>query len=120
MHEMGIALEIHRCCRESARQHGPGRITKVRLKVGELAAVEPDLIEFAWQAVIIDGPDMGAVLEIVWCPATQFCTECGELKKRSEGSWLRLCPDCGHPLIVEGGDELDILDLEFMTDEEDM
>jgi hydrogenase nickel incorporation protein HypA/HybF len=120
MHEMGIAMEIHRCCREAAREHGLGRIAKVRLKVGDLAAVEPDLIKFAWRAVIHDGPDMGAELEIVWIPATQFCSECNELKNRSEGSWLRLCPDCGLPLIVEGGDELDILDFEYITDDENL
>jgi Zn finger protein HypA/HybF involved in hydrogenase expression len=116
---MGIAIEIHRCCREAVREHGEGRIERVRLAVGELAAVEPDLLDFAWQAVIADGPDAGAELEVVWCPARQHCPQCDDSKERAEGSWLRLCPDCGQPLSVEGGDELDVLQVTFVTDDEE-
>ena len=116
---MWIAVEIYRHCEEAVREHRPGRIETVQLAVGELSAVEPDLIEFAWEAVTADGPDAGSRLEITWCPALQHCPQCGEDKDRSEGSWLRLCPDCGSPLQVSGGDELDILRLTFVTDEND-
>jgi len=101
------------------RAHGAGRIERVRLAVGGLAAVEPDLIKFAWQAVTTDSPDAGAEMEILWCPAVQHCPSCDQRKDRSEGSWLRLCPDCGQPLVVEGGDELDVVDITYVTDEED-
>ena len=118
MHEMGIALEVHRVCREAVAQHGGGRLRTVRLAIGELTAVEPDLIAFAWQAVTMNGPDSGSTLDITWCPAVQHCAACGEDKPRSEGSWLRLCPDCGAPLQVLGGNELDVLDLVLETDED--
>ncbi len=119
MHEMGIAVEIYRICREAVAGHGCGRIEKVRLAVGELAAVEPDLICFAWQAVTAGGPDQGASLDVVWCPARQYCHQCGAAKTRAEGSWLRLCPDCAQPLEVAGGDELDVLEVTFETLETD-
>ena len=118
MHEMGIAIEIHRCCREAVSDQGPGRIERVRLAIGELSAVEPDLIDFAWQALTTGTPDAGSTLDILWCPAQQNCDACGEAKDRSEGSWLRICPDCGNPLTVEGGDELDVLEVTFLTDED--
>jgi hydrogenase nickel incorporation protein HypA/HybF len=117
MHEMGIALEIHRVCREAVEQHGGGRLRTVRLAIGELSAVEPDLIAFAWQAVTANGPDAGSTLDIAWCPATQHCAGCGQDKPRSEGSWLRLCPDCGQPLQVTGGSQLDVLEV-VLEDEE--
>jgi hydrogenase nickel incorporation protein HypA/HybF len=110
---MGIALEVYRTCRETMTEHGGGRLKSVRLVVGELSAVEPELLAYAWEAVVVDGPDAGAELAIEWRPAIQRCTNCGEAKQRSEGSWMRLCPDCGLPLDVAGGDELDILDLSF-------
>jgi hydrogenase nickel incorporation protein HypA/HybF len=113
MHEMGIAIEIYRTCRETVDANGGGRLDRVRLAVGELSAVEPDLLGFAWEAVVAETPDEGAELEIQWCRANQQCSSCNEAKERSEGSWLRLCPDCGMPLQVEGGDELDVLDLSF-------
>jgi hypothetical protein len=30
---------------------------------------------------------------------------------------MRICPDCGMPLEVSGGDELDVLDLSFEATE---
>ena len=119
MHELGIVLEIHRSCRETVREHGGGRLQRVRIAVGELAAVEPDLLKFGWEAVVADSPEAGAELVIEWCKAVQSCASCGCAKERSDGSWLRLCPDCGTPLRVDGGDELDILEITFETDDDD-
>jgi Zn finger protein HypA/HybF involved in hydrogenase expression len=114
---MGIALEVYRTCRETIEEHGGGRLQGVRLAVGELSAVEPSLLVSAWEAVVIDSPDAGAELEIRWCPAQQFCSNCNQAKDRSEGSWMRVCPDCGFPVQVSGGGELDVLDLTFEGDE---
>jgi hydrogenase nickel insertion protein HypA len=119
VHEMGIALEVYRTCRETVEAHGGGRLERVRLAVGELSAVEPELLVYAWEAVVVETPDAGSELEVEWHRANQFCSVCDESKERSEGSWLRLCPDCGMPLQVEGGDELDILDLSFESDQPD-
>ena len=117
VHEMGIAIEVYRTCRETIEAHGGGRLQGVRLAVGELSAVEPSLLVSAWEAVVFDSPDAGAELEIRWCPAQQFCSNCNQLKERSEGSWMRVCPDCGFPVQVSGGSELDVLDLTFEGDE---
>jgi len=116
---MGIAIEVYRACRETIEQHGGGVLKGARLAVGELSAVEPELLVYAWEAVVFDTSDAGAELEVVWCPADQRCTNCGEVKERAEGSWMRLCPDCGLPLQVTGGDELDVLDLSFETEDPD-
>ncbi len=111
MHELGIASSIHRTCLEVLA--GRGRLERVRVAVGELSAVEPDLLRFAWQAVTEGGPDEGAELEIDWCPARQLCADCGKIDGRVPGTWLRLCPRCDQPLRVEGGDELKVVDLSF-------
>lgn len=116
---MGIALEIHRVCREAVRNHGAGRIESVRVAVGELTAIEPELLRFAWEAVVAGGPHAGSELEVVWCRATQRCSRCGDVEGRTAGSWLRICPGCGMPLEVSGGDELDVLELKFTPDDED-
>jgi len=115
---MSLALEVYRVCRETADAHGGGRLERALLAVGELSAVEPDLIRFAWEAVLADTDDVGASLEIDWRRAHQHCPWCQEPKERIEGGWLRLCPDCGRPLDVSGGDELDILELSFTTNDD--
>jgi hydrogenase nickel incorporation protein HypA/HybF len=113
VHELSVAMELYRACRREVDGRGGGRLAIVRIAVGELSAVEPDLLRFAWDAVTGDGPDAGAGLEIDWRAATQRCATCGVVETRQPGSWLRLCPACGLPLVVEGGRDLDILTLEY-------
>ena len=60
VHEMGVAAEAYRLSRERLGDAG-GRLVRVHLAVGELSAVEPDLLRFAWTAVPEGGPD-GAAL----------------------------------------------------------
>jgi hydrogenase nickel incorporation protein HypA/HybF len=118
VHELGIAAEVYRSCRQVADSRGGGRIESVTVAVGELTGVEPELLAYAWEAVVEAGVDRGARLEVEWRPARQDCPSCGEVAERGRGSWLRLCPHCGLALRVEGGEELDLLSLTFTPDEE--
>ncbi len=118
MHEFGVALEILKTCRDAAAEYSDARIASVKIAVGELTAVEPDLLHSAWEAAVSGQPEEGAVLEIEWRPAHQYCAECETEKTRTEGSWMRLCPDCGMPLLIEGGDELDVLQLKILKEDE--
>ena len=119
MHELSIAEEIYRASRAAVAGHGTGRLERVTVAVGELAAIEPDLLAFAWEALTQGGPDAGSTLEVDWHTARQFCAACNAEKPRSDGTWLRLCPDCGRPLNVTGGMELDLLRVTFEADEID-
>lgn len=116
LHELSIAQEIYRTARFAVASHGPGRLERVKVAVGELTAIEPDLLAFAWEALTGGGPDAGSVLDVEWHPACQFCAACNENKPRARGSWLRLCPDCGEPVQVSGGQELDVLQVAFLPD----
>ena len=113
MHEMSLAVEAYRIARETADARGGGPLESVTVVIGELAAVEPDLFEFAWQAVVAGGPDSQARLIVQWQPARQLCEACGEVAERAPGSWMRLCPRCGRALAVSGGDELDVRRIAF-------
>lgn len=113
MHETGLAFEAHRVAREAADARGGGVIESVTLVVGELAAVEPELLAFAWEAVVAGTADAGARLVVDWKRATQRCAACGPIEERAAGSWLRLCPRCDGPLAVSGGDELDVRTVVF-------
>ncbi len=119
MHETGIAAEIRRIAREAVAGRGPGRITCVRLAIGDLAAVEPELLRYAWEAAVAGPPEEGAALEVDWRPARQTCAACGDVAERACGTWLRVCPSCGGLLRVEGGDDLDVLQVVFGESGED-
>ena len=113
VHELGIATEIYESCRAAVDREGSGRLQAVKVAVGELSAVEPDCLRFAWEAIVAAGPDAGCSLDIEWRPARQFCANCGEVKPRPETRWLRVCPDCWQPLRIDGGLELDVLEVSF-------
>ncbi len=113
MHETGIAMEIYAISRRTADANGGGRLMSVKVIVGELSAIEPDLLAFAWEAVTAGGADAAARIDVEWRPARQICADCGEIAERASGTWLRLCPQCGGGLKIEGGDELDVRDVTF-------
>ena len=114
MHELSIAAAIERAAR-SARPGGGGALLRVRVVVGELASLEPELLRNAWRGLVDGGPDHGAELAIEWQPARQTCAACGCVEQPQPGSWLRLCPFCAGPLAVAGGDALDLVSLEYAS-----
>jgi len=113
VHELSIAQEVLATSDRLLAEHGGARLLRVRVAVGELTAVEPDLLRFAWEALTAGGRDAGCLFEVEWHPARQRCPACRADKPRGGRSWLPLCPDCGGPLEVEGGQELDLLQVEF-------
>jgi hydrogenase nickel insertion protein HypA len=113
MHEMGLAAEAYRVAREAADSAGGGALESVTVVVGELSAVEPDLLRFAWEALLDGTGDAAARLDVEWRRARQLCARCGEVEERAPGSWLRLCPRCETPLSVSGGDELEVRTVAF-------
>ncbi len=117
MHETGIALAIHESARQAVAHLGAGRLETVTVAVGELSAVDPELLRFAWEAVVAGGPDRTARLDVEWRPALQFCSRCDRQVSRSRGTWLRICESCSQPLRIRGGDELEVLRVAFLADE---
>ncbi len=110
---MGIAAEIYRIARGTADERVGGPLESVTVVVGELAAVEPDLLDFAWRAMVEGTSDAQARLLVDWRAARQICSRCGDIRERVPGSWLRLCPHCQGPLAVSGGDELEVRTIAF-------
>lgn len=116
MHEAGIALAIYRQAREQLPGAG-AHLEKVEVAIGELSAVEPDLLAFAWQAVVAESAYPRAQLDIDWRPAQQYCPNCRTTSKRQGRGWLLLCDVCSEALIARGGDELDLLRVTYSTQE---
>jgi len=109
MHELGVAAEIHRLCRARIGPNPSARLERVEVLVGELSAVDPELLRYAWEAIVAGGPDAAAVLAIEWRAARQVCEGCGREAERASGSWMARCGRCGQPLRIDGGQELDVI-----------
>jgi hydrogenase nickel incorporation protein HypA/HybF len=113
VHELSIAQEILELSHSAMAERGGDHLERVLVAVGELTAIEPDLLRFAWEALTKDGPDEGCELEVDWRPAVQHCEQCGDLEGHRPGDWVLTCPTCGGPLRIQGGQELDLLQVSF-------
>lgn len=112
MHEMSITRSLLEIIRGEMERSSIGRLKAVRLRVGELTAVEPDALRFCFETATKGTPMEGARLEIEEVPLTGKCLECAE-SFRIEG-FVSACPRCASTRIERtGGDELDIISMEY-------
>ena len=113
MHELSLCQELARMIAERAAADGFTRVRRVVLEVGALSHVMPEALAFGFDVATQGGPAEGAVLELLRPPGTAWCADCAVqvgLATRGDG-----CPRCGgHKLLVTGGDELRLKELEVV------
>jgi len=111
MHEMAMAQEIINIVNTTLSDH-PGKIaTKVCVKIGEMAAVVPESLEFSYNALIQKTNLQKSHLEIEIIPITASCEKCHQEFDISDFEFF--CPYCHSQQIrIKSGDELYISELE--------
>lgn len=110
MHEIGIATGIMKIIEKEAAKHEVSRVTKVHVRVGELANVVPDALSFAFDSVILGTVAEGAELKLDIVPARGRCEECDiefDMDKINV-----FCPQCEGIAEIVSGKELEITELE--------
>lgn len=106
MHEYSIVQALLEKVGEETRARGAQAVHRLRVRIGELSGVEPDLLRSAYMLFREDTICGAAELEIETVAACWRCRRCEcELER---GAVLR-CPTCGCPGRLQGGDEI-ILD----------
>jgi hydrogenase nickel incorporation protein HypA/HybF len=117
MHEAGIAASILEICNDEAGKHGGGAIRSVRLRLGGLAGVVPEALEFAFDALKGETRAAGAVLDIERVPLAARCPSC-KWSGEPEGDICLFCPSCDAPLEIISGRELEVvyIDIEETTE----
>lgn len=118
MHEMGIAMEVIRIAQESVPSDmADARIARVHLKIGKLAMIVADSLQFCFEVATRQTPLEAAELVIEEVPAAAACRDCAF-------QWVVetpvfVCPQCGGGRIeLVAGRELDIDSIEIVTGEE--
>jgi hydrogenase nickel incorporation protein HypA/HybF len=107
MHELSIASAILDRVTAAAEQNAGARVTKVGLRVGELASVDPDALAFGFEALAKGTALADAVLEIEYRKRKQRCTACN--LEFEPGEISSNCPACNHAdTVCIAGKELDI------------
>lgn len=111
MHELSIATAILDRVAVEAKRHDGARFIKVGVRIGELSAIDPDALSFAFQALTAQSEWERLALEIEYCPRVQRCRQC-HTEFRCAPCETE-CPACGAAeTVLVAGEELDIAFLE--------
>ena len=111
MHELGIASSILDCVQAEARRHPGVRITKVGVKIGELAGVDVDSLQFGFECIVKDTEWERVALDIESIPRVQRCPKCQHEFRMVD--FDPECPQCGEfATQCISGEELDIAYME--------
>jgi hydrogenase nickel incorporation protein HypA/HybF len=93
MHELSIANSVLETARLEIQKRPGARLLKVGLRVGELAGVDPEALNFSFQALVKGTELETATLEIEPRPRRHRCCECG--REFGVRDYHTACPDCG-------------------------
>lgn len=113
MHELSIAASIVESVSEAASAHPGARVKEVRLRVGALASVVEESLQFCWGLATEDSPLSGAALVIEILPVVVHCAAC-EADSEIAGVQSFRCPKCGELAAdLRQGRELEIDSIEL-------
>jgi hydrogenase nickel incorporation protein HypA/HybF len=113
MHELSIAAGIVEAVTESAAAYPGSRVTEVRLRVGALASIVEDSLQFCWELATDDTPLAGSKLVINKQPVVVYCDAC-DADVEIKGVQSFRCPRCGkHAAEIRQGRELEIESIEL-------
>jgi hydrogenase nickel incorporation protein HypA/HybF len=107
MHEISIAQSIIEIAEAKAREANSGRIQVIKIRLGEFTTVVREALEFAFEVARQETLAENARLEIETVPMVVRCVSCGSVKDPVRDVCL-ICPQCGLPLEVLSGEELQV------------
>ncbi|MDA8077979.1 MAG: hydrogenase maturation nickel metallochaperone HypA [Nitrospiraceae bacterium] len=112
MHEVSIAQSIIEIVSGQCRKGGYSGITSIRVRIGRASGIMPDALLFAFDAIKVESPATGAVLEIEEVCVSGRCRDCGR-DFSVEEEYVLNCPLCGGPAFeIKTGREMEIIDME--------
>ena len=97
MHELSIIANLFEILEEKAREQKSRKIVSLKLQVGALSGVVPELLQSAFDMYRKDTLAEEAVMEIVTVPLQIECLECGA--KLTHDDFILSCTRCGSPRI---------------------
>lgn len=103
MHEYSIVQALLDRVGQEVRGRGATGVHAVRVRIGELAGVEIELLRTAYETIRRGTPCEHAPLEVVVAEARWMCPSC----RTSIGRGAALqCRACGGPARLASGDEI--------------
>lgn len=114
MHELGIVMQVIDQVEQAAEENGVSKVLKLRMEVGEVSSVVPELFTdcFGW-AKKKTRHMQETELDMVILEAISYCQDCKKTYKTT--AHARVCPHCGggNTYLVTGN-EINIKDIEVV------
>jgi hydrogenase nickel incorporation protein HypA/HybF len=112
MHELAIAQNIVDIIKRNVSENELSNVDSIKLKIGEMAGVVTDSLEFGFQA-ITSGTELElAKLTIEKIPFVFKCNACGKESTNEYG--ITVCPECnGTDTNIISGLEMQIVEVEL-------
>jgi hydrogenase nickel incorporation protein HypA/HybF len=116
VHELSIVASLFETLESLSREHDARRITAVKLRIGRLSGVVPELLESAFETYKKGTLAEGARLEIEVAPYDFRCRTCGGTAFRDEPGFA--CAACGSKdMELVGGMDLVLEKIEVEVDD---
>ena len=115
MHEISIAESIIEIAEANARQQNARCVQTIKIRLGEFTTVVREALEFAFEVVRRETLAEHAKLDIESVPMVVRCVACGPVTDPARDVCL-LCPQCGLPLEIVSGEELQVEYIEVQTE----
>ncbi|MDI6632468.1 MAG: hydrogenase maturation nickel metallochaperone HypA, partial [Thermoanaerobacteraceae bacterium] len=104
MHELSLVESMMSSIAESAAENNIIRVIRVKLVVGRLNLAQPELLQFAFDALRTGTIFEAATLEIEERPLVMRCRKCGGTFTPDYVNFF--CPGCGGQAEIVAGQEL--------------
>jgi hydrogenase nickel incorporation protein HypA/HybF len=117
MHELSIVASILDIAEARAREQNSGSIQVIGIRLGEFTNIAREALEFAFEIARQGTLAEHAILEIEVVPMVIECVVCNAVT-RPEGTLRLICAQCGFPLRVVSGEELEVEYIELETETE--
>lgn len=112
MHELGFAAQILESIEREVREYPNCRVTRVRLRAGDLLAIDKASLAFCLEGISAGTVMEGAAIDLRTAQPELECPRCGPVVV--EHARAVVCPRCGQSGgKVRGADELVIEEIEL-------
>jgi hydrogenase nickel incorporation protein HypA/HybF len=98
MHELGIITNLFSIIEEVAEEHNLIKIHKVKLKLGKLQQIVPEMLTFAFETVAEGTRAEGAILDVEYIPVRMKCHGCG--REFIIEDHIYICPECAQTRLT--------------------
>ncbi|MDR9435801.1 MAG: hydrogenase maturation nickel metallochaperone HypA [Thiohalophilus sp.] len=113
MHELSICQSMLNQIEAVAMENRATAVHRVKVQVGPLSGVEPQLLQQAFPIAVAGSIAETAVLEIELLPIRLECRQCGAESEAASANKL-VCGQCGHwQTRLLSGDEMLLASLEL-------